>query len=607
MRLWFGIGLLSVVALGAATAQEAGTPSRPPKGVADTIDFRITVRPSDPFDLANQMPPDSRVAAASILGWSTWSSWSFGVPAGTQAVAAFPLHTLPGYEPLLQVRPGQLVHVTINGKPKKGYYTYAASQKDPEGPLPRFDFADKNSFLPLMPLLESDWKDKDKGAKHLKHYDSFTWSRDIYVRPTIPPGPQPLYVTIHLQVCDADKCFPGTYPPLKAMVNVLKDEPLPLTAELKKRIDEAESPGMSTTGPSSPDKTAATADEGLMAFLLACVAGGIVALLTPCVWPMVPITVSFFLKQSESAHHRPATLALVYCSTIVVVLSVGGLLFLAVVHQLISSPITHFFLAGLCLYFALSLFGMYEIQLPSWLSNLTAAQEGRGGLVGTFFMALTFTIVSFACVGPVYGGTLIAGAARAQTASDWIRPIVGTLVFSVTFACPFFFLALFPALLRKMPKSGSWMNTLKVVMGFVVLAVVLKFLRSGEILWLGKAELLTYDLVLGMLIALCLLCGLYLLAFYRLPHDDPSEHLGVPRLLVSLLFLGLGFYLLPNLFHDSSGEKPPRNGTVLVWVDGFILTDPREGGLPWIANFNDGLKEAHLQKKRVFIDFTGLD
>ena len=169
------------------------------------------------------------------------------------------------------------------------------------------------------------------------------------------------------------------------------------------------------------------------------------------------------------------------------------------------------------------------------------------------FMALTFTIVSFACVAPFLGGF---GGTSAASQITLLDRILGGLAFAATFASPFFVLALFPTLLKKLPQSGSWLNSVKVVMGFLELAAALVFFRTSELVLLPHASLFTYDLVLGLWIGIMLLCGLYLLNLYRLPHDTPAEHLGVPRMLFGLLFIALGLYLLPALFKGGAdGEK----------------------------------------------------
>jgi thiol:disulfide interchange protein DsbD len=317
---------------------------------------------------------------------------------------------------------------------------------------------------------------------------------------------------------------------------------------------------------------------------------------------MIPITVSFFLKQSEKEHHNALPMALIYSATIVLVLTAGAVLLLRFFQKLSQYSSTNLVLGALFLFFALSLLGMYEIRLPTSFANYTSARESRGGLVGTIFMALTFTIISFTCVAPFLGG--FAGI-NVQS-RPWYEIILGGLAFSMTFAAPFFFLALFPTLLRQLPKSGSWMNALKVVMGFLELAAALKFFRAAELLGLGRAQVLTYDLALGIYVALAILCGFYLLNLYRLPHDhDAPEQLGVLRLLFSVFFLSLAFYLMPGLFKQDNGQPQRPAGSVFSWLDAFLLPDA-SGHLAWIGNLDKGLQTARDQKKLVFIDFTGL-
>jgi thiol:disulfide interchange protein DsbD len=303
-------------------------------------------------------------------------------------------------------------------------------------------------------------------------------------------------------------------------------------------------------------------------------------------------------------------MALVYCATIVLVLTVAAVVLLSFFRQLSVNPIMNFALGALFVFFALSLFGMYEIELPASLARFTSAREGKGGLVGTMFMALTFTIVSFACVAPFLGGF---GGTAATQGLPWYALVLGGLAFSVTFASPFFVLALFPSLLKKLPRSGSWLNSVKVVMGFLELAAALKFLRTGELVLSNQPSFFTYDLVLCLYVALSFLCGLYLLGVYRLPHDSPEEHLSVPRLLLSLVFLGIALYLTPGLFRSGAdGEKQRPSGTLYAWVDSFLLPDPGEvkSELAWSVDLKRAVDRSRkLQTegklKPIFIDFTG--
>jgi thiol:disulfide interchange protein DsbD len=246
---------------------------------------------------------------------------------------------------------------------------------------------------------------------------------------------------------------------------------------------------------------------------------------------------------------------------------------------------------------------MYEIALPSSLANLTGSREGKGGLIGVMFMALTFSIISFACVGPIYGG-FITLEASSSSVTNWLQRFLGPFAFSLAFASPFFVLALFPSLLRSMPRSGSWMNSVKVVMGFLELAAALKFVRAAELSLLGTSEYFTFDLCLGIYVALCVACGLYLLNVYRLPHDhEAAESIGVPRLLFGLVFLSFALYLLPGMFKEDREHTQKPRGVAYEWVRSFLLPDDRSD---WQADLGSALAEAERDNKPVFIDFTGV-
>src|SRR5262249_509181 len=208
--------------------------------------------------------------------------------------------------------------------------------------------------------------------------------------------------------------------------------------------------------------------------------GAFLMLLTPCVFPMIPITVNFFLKQSEKEHHRPLAVASVYSGTIIVLLTLVMLVLGTVVIKLANDPWFNLALGGVLIYVALSLFGMYEIELPAGLARFTSAREGQGGFAGAVFMAMTFTITSFTCTGP-FLGALLAPVAGLQPPK--LHLVLAALVYSATFAAPFFLLALFPAMLRKLPKSGGWLNAIKVTMGFLEIGAALKFLSNTDMAW----------------------------------------------------------------------------------------------------------------------------
>jgi thiol:disulfide interchange protein DsbD len=542
-----------------------------------------------------------------------------------------------------------------------GWYTYAANQVDDavKAQAARFTFPPPGDVVFVGELKEPAHKAKaipEANIREVRYLDesNLVWEQPAVVSPQAKPGQTTVKVVVRLIVCSAKTniCLSPQDLEFQVPLTITDAEPVPVDPKYEAALKAAgvrtvDPPSKPNGGDKPPPGSAAQAKEGeraagplitaetteqyratleqvlavlirpdtgeasLLGFILAGIFWGAVSLVTPCVFPMIPITVSYFLKQSEKAHHRPLTMATVYCGTIIVVLTVAAVLLLSVFRLLSINPVMNIGIGLLFVFFALSLFGWYEIELPSGLAQFTSSREGQGGLVGTMFMALTFTILSFACVAPFLGGF---GGTAMMGKFSLAERVLGGLAFAVTFAAPFFVLALFPSLLKKMPKSGSWLNSVKVVMGFLELAAAFKFFRLGELVLTPKPTLFTYDLVLGIWVALSLLCGLYLLGVYRLPHDTPSEHISVPRLLFSMLFLGLGFYLLPALFKGGDGEKQRPAGAIYAWVDSFLLPEPREGrgALAWTANLQAAIEEARAARARtgipkyVFVDFTGI-
>jgi thiol:disulfide interchange protein DsbD len=295
-------------------------------------------------------------------------------------------------------------------------------------------------------------------------------------------------------------------------------------------------------------------------------------------------------------------MATLYTATIVIVLGIAAITLLSVFRSLSVDPWMNLFLGGLFIFFALSLFGMYEIVLPSSLVRFTSTREGKGGYAGTIFMALSFTIISFTCVAPFLGG--FSGMAASGNFSQ-LQLALGGLAFAATFAAPFFFLALFPSMLKKLPKSGSWLNTVKVVMGFLELAAALKFFRTAELRWQIPPAIFSYDFVLAMWVAILVLMGLYLLNVYRLPHDEPMQHIGVPRMLFGFLSVSLAVYLMPAVF-SSGGDKPRPGGVVYAWVDSFLLPDAGKEDFVWSGDLKAAIDDARAKNQLVFVDFTGV-
>jgi thiol:disulfide interchange protein DsbD len=600
-----------------------------------------------------------------IAAHSTWAASRDDDPFAdaNQARKADPTDKLIQFHTTVEpaeAKPGQTVRVTIEGTLKPGYHTYPLTRRTPAQDaiqLSRLDYQPNPHLQPLWPITETDAAFADEGLEVgilLEHKKLFRWAQDVLILPGAPPGKIDLVGKILLQVCDERGCTRGEQV-VEAPIQVVAGS-VPLTPELEQRrnqkapeievvtppanLGQAKAEKVAEPAPApeaqpAPTRTPTSPDPvnrmgGIWTFMGQGAFWGFLSLLTPCVFPMIPITVSVFLKQAEKQDHRAVLMAFVYSATIVVVLTAGGLLLMRWLQPISQHYATNFFLGSLFIFFALSLFGWYEIVLPGWLANFTSARQGQQGMLGIVFMALTFTIISFTCVAPFYGG-FIGLAAAAQSTADWVTLVLGAASFSIAFASPFFLLALFPTLLRSIPKSGSWMNTVKVVMGFLELAAAFKFLRAAELFFLqtGRAQFLTYDLVLGAYVAIAVLAGFYLLGLYRLPHDyDAPEQIGVPRFLMAAVFLTLGFYMMPALFKQPDGEQQRPTGTIFAWLDSFLLSDEPEQGpapspgsqpnsrgsptkntvshqLPWIGNLDQGLRQAQEEKKLIFIDFTG--
>ena len=373
--------------------------------------------------------------------------------------------------------------------------------------------------------------------------------------------------------------------------------------------------------------------NSIWALILEAILWGFAMLLTPCVFPMVPMTVSFFMKGSENARQGRLKaslyglfIVLLYTVPICVIIGatwlVGGSGVTADIFNWLSThwlPNIIFFLVFMV--FAASFFGAFEITLPSSWTNSADKNSDRKGLGGIFFLALTLVLVSFSCTGPIVGTVLIK-----STQGEFWAPMVTMLAFSVAFALPFTLLALFPSLLKKLPKSGGWLNSVKVVLGFIEIALGLKFLSTADQTY--HWHLLDREVYLAIWIAVFTLLGLYLIGKIRFKHDTPLEYLGVPRLTLSIAVFAFVVYLLPGMWGAPlkalSGYLPPmetQDFVLLSEIPGQARNDsiPHSGldpespagtiriaqGLQAYDNLEDGLAAAQAAGKPVFLDFTG--
>jgi thiol:disulfide interchange protein DsbD len=364
--------------------------------------------------------------------------------------------------------------------------------------------------------------------------------------------------------------------------------------------------------------TAPEDDQSLWQFFWVAMGAGLLALLTPCVYPLIPMTVSFFTKQQGGKK-----LAFLYGFFIVLIYVFFGtiLAFFAgasFANFLSTHWIPNLLFFAIFIFFGISFLGAFEIVLPSGLVNKVDAKSDKGGLLGVFFMAFTLVLVSFSCTGPLAGSILIA-----SSQGVFLKPIIGMLGFSLAFAIPFTMFAIFPGFMQKMPKSGTWMNEVKVVLGFLEIALAFKFLSVADQVY--HWHLLDREIFLAIWIAIFTALTLYLFGKISLPHDGPSGKLSVPRALFATAFLAFVIYLTPGMFgaplKGLSGWLPPMSsqdfkGSAQVSEENSNSSRSSSTvkyseflklplGLNGFFDFEEAKAYAQQVGKPLFIDFTG--
>lgn len=407
---------------------------------------------------------------------------------------------------------------------------------------------------------------------------------------------------IEFMSCDDARCLP---PAEKEFTFVIGD------SEIEKNMVE--------------DTSSAKDTGSLWIFFIIALGAGFVGVLTPCVYPMIPMTVTFFMNNSKNKFQAKINALFFGFSIIVIYTFIGVLVSVLFGSDAIKDVSSHwitntiFFL--LFAVFAASFFGLFEFVLPSSLTNKSDKKADKGGLIGTFFMALTLVLVSFSCTAPFVGGILVEAAS-----GSILKPIVGMFGFSLAFALPFSTLALFPSWLGNLPKSGGWLNSVKVVLGFIILALGMKFLLvPNEILKWG----ITREFYIAVWIVLFTLMGFYLLGKIKFAHDSDISHIGVFRLLLIIATFTFVVYLIPGLFgaplkpiagflpSDSSFNlieiiSKNKVNTVMIETESEICEEPKYNdlftlpyGLKGYFDYEQGLRCAKKLNKPIFLDFKG--
>jgi thiol:disulfide interchange protein DsbD len=362
---------------------------------------------------------------------------------------------------------------------------------------------------------------------------------------------------------------------------------------------------------------AAEKNQTLWAIFIAGFLGGLLAITMPCIYPLLPLTVSFFTKKSGSKSKGILHSLLYGISIIVIYVSLGLIITLIfgpdALNALATNGIFNIFFFLLLVIFGISFLGAFEINLPSSLANKLDANSDKGGIIGIFFMAATLVVVSFSCTGPLVGSLLAAAA----TKGDRLGPAVGMFGFSLALALPFTLFALFPSALKSLPKSGGWLNSIKVVLGFLELAFALKFLSNVDLAyhwnWFDR------EIFLSIWIAIGLLMGLYLIGKIKFSHDDDLKHLSVPRTFIAIGVFAFVFYMIPGLWGappatqdfdlsrsmGSGSDAPVQNVSIKEKKYEDVFKRGKHNGLNEWYDYEQALQVSKELKKPILIDFTG--
>ena len=531
------------------------------------------------------------------------------------------------------VAPGGKFDLELTAQIEDGWHLYSISQP-PGGPTQtRISIPQGQRFsLYAAPVGPPPKQEFDPNfSMETEFYDGAArFALPVTVAPDTPPGTHRIEVHVRFQACNDRLCLPPKTEKLAAPVTVAAGASVapssgqtaaartgsaPVATPPSAAGEPAGAPPASI--PATRQTAAATlpaaiplavpAEANLWSFLWLAMSVGALTLLTPCVFPMVPITVSYFTKHAAGSRSGAVGNALVYSLGIILTFTALGMLLALVLgasglNRFAASPWLNLLIAGIFIGFAMNLFGAYELTPPaSLLTKLDALTRREGGsrFLGTLLMGLTFTLTSFTCTAP-FVGTLLVMASQ----GSWKWPLLGMVAFSSVFALPFFVLALVPQLVSKLPRSGGWLNAVKVSMGFLEVAAAMKFISNVDLVW--GWGIFTRDAVLATWIALGILLCLYLLGTFRLPHDSPTDRIGAWRLGAAITSLAVTVYLVTGLLGSRLGEieaflPPATAGSSAERGAGTLA-----GELPWIVNdYDEALATAARDGRLLLIDFTG--
>lgn len=486
-----------------------------------------------------------------------------------------------------------------------------------------FTFTSSNDYKTIGEIKESSNKviKYDSTAEQVlaefENYASFT-QRVKILKPNVEVNGK-----VHFMTCDDRMCVPPMDEKFSYSLSgkVCTDATTSIDTA-KKIIDTSTS--LKIISDTTKKNTAAVVEgtspcdgtDSYWSVFIAGVLAGLVSLVMPCVWPVIPLTVSFFLKQSKTKK-QGRTNAIIYGLSITLIFVLLGILVsLFAGEQKLNELSSHWFFNllffAIFFLFALSFFGMFEIRLPSSLVNKSEQMSDKGGLVGIFFMAFTLVLVSFSCTLPFIGGLL----KLVTDCNQFMKPIIGFAAYGLTLGLPFALFAYFPSMLQNLPKSGGWMTTLKVFFGFLELALCFIYLSKVDLAY--HWNFLSRDLFIAIWVIIFAALGLYLLGKIKLPHDDDTKTIGVPRMLVALASLAFALYMIPGMWgaplKGLSGFLPnysefkitggaPEKNSGHKYAD--LFEAPNIPGLDLYFDYDEAFKAAQEKHKPLFLDFTG--
>lgn len=497
--------------------------------------------------------------------------------------------------------------VILSAKVEDGWHLYGLKLPD-GGPRPtEFDFSGSHGVEFLGEPVSS--RPAHEQVDMVFHLKLSWWAGDVAFRQSFritDPDDYAIVCTVAYQGCNDSSCMA----PSKQTFDIVSkgnvqvaDDAASETPDIKGAASVSANQSrlwQKVEFPQSMQESNPVADGSLWYIFIWGFIGGLLALLTPCVWPMIPLTVSFFLKKGNSRAKSIGD-ALTYGASIIVIYLVLGLAVTLIfgagkLNELSTNAVFNLLFFAMLVTFGVSFLGAFEITLPSrWSNSVDGKVERTTGLVSIFFMAFTLALVSFSCTGPIIGTLLV----QAASMGDIIGPAVGMGAFALALALPFTLFALFPSWLKEMPKSGGWLNSVKVVLGFLELALSLKFLSVADLAY--GWGILDREVFVSLWVVLFVLLGLYLLGKIRFSHDSKTEYVSMPRFFMALGSLAFAVYLIPGLWgaplKGVSAFVPP------LYTQDFNLY--AGGEFMEFHDYDEGMAYAAKSNRPVLIDFSG--